>query len=97
MSIEKMLGQTDPIEVFVKSSPKFAMLLKNARSYLHALDEMSLEIRQDKDMRLDISKAIDEIEKSQAENIAKEKREEWLNTAMEKIRVVNDDLKDWAD
>ena len=92
-SLEEMLLQTGSAESIV-TAPKFRELVAKAKDCLHEFDEKGVV---DSCVSLDIAKAIDAIENCQSEIKWKRNGDEWLNTARERIRRVNDRLKDWAD
>lgn len=92
-TLEKMLSQAGSAESIV-TTPKFRELIAKAKDYLHEFDEKGYV---DSYFSLDITKAIDAIENCQSEIKWKRNGDEWLNTAKERMRKVNDRLKDWAD
>ena len=92
-SLEEMLSQTGSAES-IATAPKFKELVAKAKDCLHEFDEKGYV---DSCFSLDIAKAIDAIENCQSEIKGERNGDEWLNTARERIRRVNDRLKDWAD
>jgi len=94
VSLEKMLSQAGFVENMAKAF-EFMKLLANAKDCLHVLDEKKLKISRDEDFRFDIARVKDSIENCQSEIANKRNGNEWLNKARERIRKVNDRLKDW--
>ena len=92
-SLEKVLSQPDFVENMVKAF-EFMNLLAKAKDCLHLLDE-KLEIPRDEDFRFDIAKVVEAIENCQSEIRQGRDGDEWLKTARERIRGVNDRLKGW--
>lgn len=93
-SLEKVLSQPDFVETMVKTF-EFMKLLAKAKDYLHVLDEKWLEISRNDDFRFEIAKAIEAVEICQSEVKQGRDGNEWLKTARERMRGVNDRLKGW--
>ena len=91
-SFEEVLSQTGSVEDII-ITPKFTKLVANAKDCLHELDEKKI-LRND-DFRFEIAKAIEAIECYQSEIRQGHDGDEWLKTARERIRGVNDRLKGW--
>lgn len=92
-ALEEMFLQPGFVENMVKAF-EFMNLLAKAKDCLHLLDE-KLEIPRDEDFRFDIAKVVEAIENCQSEIRQGRDGDEWLKTAMERIRGVNERLKDW--
>lgn len=95
-SLGKMLSQASSAEALVKSTPGFDELLAKAKAYSHSLDMAGVEKRHEYDICFDIAKAVEAIENCQSEVKGGRNGDEWLNTARERIRGINDRLKDWV-
>ncbi len=94
-ALGKILSQAGSAEVLVKSTPGFEELLTKAKAYSQHLDMEGVEKRHDNDICFDIAKAVEAVEICQSEVKQGREGDECLKTARERIRGVNDRLKDW--
>lgn len=93
-SLEKVLSQPDFVENMAKAF-EFMRLFEKAKECLHVLDEKRVKISREDDFRFDIAKVKDSIENCQSEIANKKDGDEWLETARDRLRIVNERLKDW--
>lgn len=94
-SIEKILFQVNSAKDLVKSTPGFDELFAKVKAYSQHLDIEGVEKRHDYDICFDIAKVVEAIENCQSEIKQGRDGDEWLKTARERIRGVNDQLKGW--
>ena len=93
--LEKMLLQACSAEALVKSTPGFDELFAKAKAYAQHIGMRGVEKRHGNDVCFDIAKAVEAIENCQSEFKQGRDGDEWLKTARERIRGVNDRLKGW--
>ena len=95
-SLGKILSQVNSAKDLVKSTPGFDELLTKAKAYSHSLDMEGVEKRHEYDICFDIAKVVEAIEDCQSEVKQGRDGDEWLKIARERIRGVNERLKDWV-
>ena len=95
-SIGKILFQVNSAKDIVKSTPGFDELFSKAKAYSQYLAMKRFECRNCVDFRFEIDKAIEAIECYQSEIRQGRDGDEWLKTARERIRGVNERLKGWC-
>ena len=94
VSLGEVLSLTGSVKSII-TTPKLIELVAKAKDCLHELDENPFEVFRDNDFHFDIAKAIEAIENYQSEVKGGRNGDEWLNTARERLRIVNDCLKGW--
>lgn len=95
-SLETMLSQVSSAQDLVKSTPRFDELLTKAKAYSQHLAIGGVESRNHDDIVLAIVKSVEAIELCQSEVRQDRDGDEWLHTARERIRGVNERLKAWV-
>lgn len=93
-ALEEVLLQTDSVESII-TTPKFIELVAKAKLFSCELWQEMFVIPQGNDFRVDIDNAIEVMGTCQPSVKGGKKCDEWLNVARERLRIVNDCLKDW--